>query len=123
MADLSAPFATLSEDADDASSSRARRRDSLFLTARFCVDGLEPVEVRVRNLSEGGLMAEGAPPLAIGTEVRIDLRNIGSVAGTVAWYTAGRAGVAFDVAIDPKQVRKPVAVRPAQADRPKRLPC
>lgn len=90
---------------------RGRRRDSLFLSAKLSVDGGEPVEVRVRNLSEGGLMAEGAPPAAIGAPVAVELRNLGTVPGKVAWYTENRAGISFDSPIDPQRARKPVAVR------------
>lgn len=102
-------------DAGLVAGKRVRRRDSLFLSARLRLSGAEPVEVRVRNLSEGGLMAEGAPPAAIGTAVVVELRNIGRVPGKVAWYAENRAGIAFDMAIDPQQARKPVAVRAAPA--------
>lgn len=116
MTDATSPFPTdgLRQD-DDAASKRTRRRDSLFLSARLSFDGRAPVEVRVRNLSEGGLMAEGAPPLTIGTAVAVELRNLGSVPGRVAWYTDNRAGISFDVEIDPKRARKPVAVKSSGA--------
>lgn len=93
----------------DSGSQRKRRRDSLFLSAQIRIDGVEqPKPVRVRNLSEGGLMADlpnGAP---IGAIVELDLRGIGRVVGQVAWCTAGRIGVAFDLPIDPQKARKPV---------------
>ncbi|WP_339823253.1 PilZ domain-containing protein [uncultured Parasphingorhabdus sp.] len=84
-------------------------RDSLFLKAelRF-IDGDDCGEVRIRNLSAGGLMAE-APVLAKrGDKVQIELRNIGRITGYVAWVAQGRFGVAFDHPIDPKLARKPV---------------
>lgn len=109
---------------DDADTNRTRRRDSLFLAAHLTVEGRSPVKVRVRNLSEGGLMAEGAPLLAIGTAVAVELRNIGSVSGKVAWYTDDRAGIAFDVRIDPKRARKPVSTRSGhQVRAPGARPC
>ncbi|HEU0067469.1 MAG TPA: hypothetical protein VFQ57_09550, partial [Sphingomonas sp.] len=46
-------------EASDGASPR-RARDSLFLMARMKVGGGDWSEVRVRNLSEGGLMAEYA---------------------------------------------------------------
>lgn len=86
-----------------------RNRDSLFLLARVRVDGeAEWVDVRVRNLSAGGLMAEIAQALAIDTPVELELRGIGRVTGRVAWQAEGRTGVAFDAEIDPMKARKPV---------------
>ncbi|MDR6147002.1 hypothetical protein QE363_002795 [Sphingomonas sp. SORGH_AS870] len=88
---------------------RNGRRDSLLLMAAMTL-GDDPVtrEVRVRNISEGGLMAELPVAVEIGTPIQFDLRGIGLVAGRVAWCTQGRVGVAFDRPIDPKLVRKPV---------------
>tara|TARA_R110000772_G_scaffold100306_1_gene200526 strand:+ start:1158 stop:1568 length:411 start_codon:yes stop_codon:yes gene_type:complete len=84
-------------------------RDSLFLSAilRF-VDGDDCGEVRVRNLSAGGLMAEAPVIAKRGDKVQLELRNIGRVTGYVAWVAQGRLGIAFDHAIDPKLARKPV---------------
>lgn len=88
---------------------RARDRDSLFLAATLKVAGvIEPAPVRVRNLSEGGLMAELPQGAPVGAPVELTLRGIGPVTGEVAWCTAGRIGVAFDRPIDPKKARKPV---------------
>lgn len=94
---------------DDAGSQRARSRDSLFLTAQMRI-GTETAayDVRVRNLSEGGLMVEVAKPLPIGTPITLEVRGLGEVRGNVAWYAEGRAGVALERPIDPKKARKPV---------------
>ncbi|WP_339692246.1 PilZ domain-containing protein [uncultured Parasphingorhabdus sp.] len=95
-------------------------RDSLFLKAelRF-VDGDDCGEVRIRNLSAGGLMAE-APVLAKrGDNVEIELRNIGRITGYVAWVAQGRFGIAFDHPIDPKLARKPVGQK--KSDLPQYL--
>ena len=120
MTDVTTPYLVPADDGADPGL-RDGRRDSMFLAARMTVGGSRPIDIRVRNLSEGGLMAEGAPPMAIGTPVVVELRAIGAVAGRVAWYAEERAGVAFDAPIDPKRARKPVgardAVRPA-ARRP-----
>lgn len=93
-------------------------RDSLFLKAelRF-IDGDDCGEVRIRNLSAGGLMAE-APVLAKrGDKVQIELRNIGRITGYVAWVAQGRFGVAFDHPIDPKLARKPVGQTKSELPR------
>jgi hypothetical protein len=85
-------------------------RDSLFLLAhlRFEDDG-ESYRVKVRNLSSGGMMAEGELRVTQGAPVQIELRNIGWIAGTVAWKADGRFGVAFAEEIDPKLARAPVS--------------
>ncbi|HVF94546.1 MAG TPA: PilZ domain-containing protein [Sphingomonas sp.] len=88
---------------------RGRPRDSLFLTAKLTFVGSEDTrEVRVRNLSEGGMMAELDRVVDAGTAVMLDLRGIGEVVGKVAWCTEGRIGIAFDRKIDPRLARKPV---------------
>ncbi|MBD8471752.1 PilZ domain-containing protein [Sphingomonas sp. CFBP 13714] len=79
------------------------------MIARFSyADGAGVYEVRVRNLSEGGLMIEFDRPLAVDTPVTIDLRGIGEVTGRVAWCTQGRLGIALDETIDPMKARKSV---------------
>lgn len=101
------PFGALT--GEDLAKQRNNSRDSLFLVARIAVAGREDEQVRVRNLSTGGLMAEYVAPIAVGTRIEIDVRGIGIVPGRIAWATDGRIGVAFDQAIDPKLARKPVS--------------
>ncbi len=94
---------------DDVTSQRNEKRDSLFLTAQFRVFGSKDEwQVRVRNLSAGGLMAELPDSLAIGTPVEVEVRGIGWILGRIAWAAAGRVGIAFERPIDPKMARKPV---------------
>lgn len=106
------PPQTFSEGGvDEGASQRHEVRDSLFLTANFRVDSArEMQQVRVRNLSAGGLMAELADPIAQGTPVELELRGVGRIGGRVAWQAAGRIGIAFDRMIDPILARKPVGV-------------
>lgn len=93
-----------------AESQRSKARDSLFLLAQLRFAGESDVrEVRVRNLSEGGLMVDCARVKDTGTPVILDVRGIGEVAGKVAWCTEGRIGIALDRPIDPMKARKPVA--------------
>lgn len=99
----------------DASKGRAER-DSVFLHATVTASQGEGSGVfRVRNISSGGLMAEGPFTFAAGDELDVDLRNIGIIHGRVAWAAAGRFGMMFDRPIDPKLARKPVSggARPA----------
>lgn len=98
-----------SDPAAAAEGATGRKRDSLFLLARLriAVEAKEH-EVRIRNLSEGGLMAEFERPVAVDTEVTCELRGVGVVAGRVVWCERQRLGIAFDQPIDPKLARKPV---------------
>ena len=85
-------------------------RDSLFLLAEMRVDGVSgDHKVRVRNVSAGGLMADGGPSVQRGELVWVQLRNIGWVEGTVAWVQDNRCGVAFRDEIDPKLARTPAS--------------
>lgn len=91
------------------SGGRARKRDSLLLSARVRVgDQTATYEARVRNLSEGGLMIELDQIVEPGTPVTLDMRGLGEITGTVAWCTRGRLGVALDHPIDPARARKPI---------------
>lgn len=88
---------------------RSQDRNSLFLKAvlRFPTSGAQG-EVRVRNLSSGGLMAE-APVRAIrGEPVEVNLKNLGWVTGKVAWIAESRCGIAFDYPVDPKAARQQI---------------
>ena len=100
------PLSALS--AEDFTGQRAGARDSLMLAANFRVEGKPDEQVRVRNLSSGGMMAEYAAPIARGTVVHVEVRGVGWVSGQIAWATDGRVGVAFDTDIDPMLARKPV---------------
>ncbi len=90
---------------------RQVNRDSLFLLAHLRLDGQETVHrIKVRNLSAGGMMAEGDVAVMRGSLVNIELRNIGWVDGSVAWKQDNRFGIAFVDEIDPLMAREPVPV-------------
>jgi len=96
------------------SDSRHIARDSLFIMADLRVDGQDGEHrLKVRNLSAGGLMAEGAVKVGRGDSVEVALRNAGWVRGTVAWVQDSRFGVAFAEEIDPKAVRGAAGNQPA----------
>ena len=89
---------------------RQVNRDSLFLLAQVRVDGQDSVSrVKVRNLSAGGMMAEGDSKVVRGSLVSVELRNVGWVEGSVAWKQDNRFGIAFVDEIDPTVVRAPAA--------------
>lgn len=84
-------------------------RDSLFLLAEVRLVGTEAEHrVKVRNLSAGGMMAEGPMRVQRGTNVEVNLRNIGWVEGVIAWIQDNRFGIAFIDEVDPKLARAPV---------------
>jgi len=85
-------------------------RDSLFVLAELRLDGIAGEhKVRVRNLSSGGLMAEGDLSPARGQPVWVNVRNIGWCEGSVAWVEGNRFGIALREEIDPKVARAPLA--------------
>ncbi|MHA7820368.1 MAG: PilZ domain-containing protein [Erythrobacter sp.] len=87
---------------------RSVSRDSLFLLANVKVENqVEQHRVRVRNLSDGGMMGEGPMRVARGNRVEVELRNVGKINGSVAWIQDQRFGIAFDEEIDSQSARKP----------------
>ncbi len=90
---------------DEHSGQRQDKRDSLFLSANVSLGGAVPFTTRVRNLSPGGMMIDAPKEIAPGTRVVAEMRGVGNVAGRVAWHSQGRAGVAFDAEIDPRDAR------------------
>jgi hypothetical protein len=89
---------------------RTARRDSMLLQASMRhASNAEPIVLRVRNLSEGGMMAECGGSFQSGDAVELEIRGIGAVQARIAWRTDDRVGFAFDEQIDPKLARKPNA--------------
>jgi len=90
---------------------RQLSRDSLFLMADLRLHGSDAIHrVKVRNLSSGGMMAEGPLKTVRGTIVEVQIRNIGWVEGAIAWVQGDRYGIAFSEDIDPVVARAPVVV-------------
>lgn len=108
---------------------RSVARDSLFLLADIRVENdAETRRIRVRNLSDGGMMGEGNLKVKRGHRLEIELRNIGCIGGTVAWVQDNRFGIAFDEEIDSQKARRPLhvdadsALGMAAPSRPHRAP-
>jgi hypothetical protein len=103
---------------------RSLARDSLFLMADIRIEQSAAVHrVRVRNLSDGGMMAEAPVKVQRGHRVEVELRNIGMVVGSVAWVQDNRFGIAFDEEIDSQQARRPLQAEtshlmPSRSHRP-----
>jgi hypothetical protein len=101
---------------------RQIERDSLFVMADLRVDGVAcDQRVKVRNLSAGGMMAEGDVKVQTGAAVEVNIRNIGWVEGSVAWVQENRFGIAFHDEIDPKVARAPLST-PSSSSGLLRLP-
>lgn len=94
---------------------RTLARDSLFLLANVRIEQqTETHRVRVRNLSDGGMMAEGSNiRVQRGLRAVVELRNVGEVMGSIAWVQDDRFGIAFDAEIDSQSARRPLVVEPA----------
>ncbi|WP_053552921.1 PilZ domain-containing protein [Sphingopyxis sp. 113P3] len=100
-------------DEQVAALSRSSDRDSLFLQANLVLPGVEgPVTVRVRNLSVGGMLAEGPAKVTQGGTVEVELRNVGMVPGRIVWVGEGKFGIAFDRPVNPQAVRRQVVSKP-----------
>ena len=109
----------VSVDEEVAALSRGADRDSLFMQAGLILPGrADPVAVRIRELSPGGILAEGKSRVDQGVAVAIYLKNIGPVPGRIIWAGEGKFGIAFDHQIDPQAVRRQVV---SQSDLPPHL--
>lgn len=90
---------------------RAARRDSSFLLANVRRENdAELHRVRVRNLSNGGMMGEGGVHVSRSDRISIELRDIGQLTGTIAWVHGRRFGVAFDEDIDAERALRSYAM-------------
>lgn len=58
-------------------------------------DKLYAVEIKVRNVSSAGFMAECAEPVRIGSYVSLDIPGIGPVQAQVRWQIGAKMGGMF----------------------------
>lgn len=101
---------------------RQLSRDSFFLMANVRAEGDtsgQEHRVKVRNLSSGGMMAEGPMRVARGALVSVELRNIGWIEGLVAWKADNRFGIAFVEEIDPMLARANIPSGNPDLDTPR----
>ncbi len=102
---------------------RGNRRDSMFLKAVAHVERVDgSFDIVIRNLSAGGMLADSKVEFAVGENVAVEITRIGKIPGQVAWVQPGRFGVRFDVAVDPRDALRPVAVRPTTKRAPRAAP-
>lgn len=79
---------------------RRTRRSQVLMTATLELSG-SALQVKLRNLSEEGALIEGGNLPVEGSKVvfkRLEL----IVAGRIAWVSNGRAGVTFDMKLEPE---------------------
>jgi diguanylate cyclase (GGDEF)-like protein len=74
-------------------------RHRLMRRAVACIDG-ENVELKLRNISSMGALAECPTPVKPGTKMAIDIVGVGPMAGVVRWAQAGKFGLQFDGQFD-----------------------
>jgi hypothetical protein len=92
---------------------RARAPRKNLLLAATIEAGALKAPVRIRNLSEGGAMLEGAVLPDIGTAFMLRRLDI-EIGGSVVWRESGRCGVEFDgkVSVDEWSAGVPHPPRP-----------
>jgi hypothetical protein len=94
------------DDSETSIETRDKSRESIFLGAVISLGNQrQSLNVRVRNISSGGMMIDLAGPQPKGLAVVAEMKGIGEVRGRIAWSTENRAGIAFDRTVDPKLAR------------------
>ena len=84
-----------SEHAPGFKSRRTARLDVSDVRAHLKPQELYHVEVRIRNVSAAGFMAECAAPVRIGSYVSLDIPGIGPVQAQVRWQIGLKMGGMF----------------------------
>ena len=74
---------------------RAERLDVSSETQNLSPQNLYAVEIKVRNVSSSGFMAECAGPVRIGSYVSLDIPGIGLVEAQVRWQIGAKMGGMF----------------------------
>lgn len=105
----------MNDDENMKPNSRPPRQQTLLRGLLRPENRPNPIEIRVRNLSSGGLMANCTTTIERGERVLVTLRGVGEVPGMVVWNGADAIGVAFDEPIDPH-----LAFQPTKAPQPER---
>ena len=74
---------------------RTARVDLADAEASLSPQDLYEVEIKVRNVSTAGFMADCAAPVRIGSNVSLDIPGIGKVEAQVRWQIGVRMGGMF----------------------------
>ncbi len=90
-----------------ATEQRRAQREATFQLADVQVAGRGVLNrVKVRNLSDMGMMGEGRVNVVPGSRIVVTLNDLEPIDGAVAWVQQDRFGVAFDEKIDAAAVLK-----------------
>ena len=93
-------------------------RSSLFQMASVRLYGTATSDqVKVRNLSDTGVMVQGELLAEVGQRVIVTLRNVGEVGGKVVWTESAKVGIQFDERIDAALAQKNLSERRTEAPR------
>lgn len=93
-------------DESSTTHNRRSRRSHVLMAASVEAAGVT-VPVKLRNLSSEGALIEGDRLPSVGSTVLFRKKEL-CLAGHVAWITGNRAGVAFDLKLDPEAVMRHV---------------
>jgi hypothetical protein len=88
---------TMKPNQDQPSHYRERQaeRTKVLAKAQIHQNARYSVEVRIRDVSQCGFMAECDEPVGIGSYVALDVPGIGAVRAQVRWQIGGRMGGMF----------------------------
>ena len=75
----------------------------VFRVSQLVIAG-RPHTVRMRNISNGGVLVEGPAWVTRGTPVEIDITDEATMSGKVCWADDGRIGIKFDTSVDLSQI-------------------
>jgi hypothetical protein len=102
-------------DESSTTQNRRSRRSNLLMAASLeHAGGVAPVTLR--NLSADGALVEGEHGLAVDTPILFRRKEL-AVSGRIAWIAGKRAGIAFDMALDPETVRRHVPAPKARSEK------
>jgi len=88
---MSSPF----EEPEENYKARRSTRHDIDEAANLQPQNLYEIEIKVRNVSTRGFMAECAEPVRIGSYVSLDVPGIGPVDAQVRWQIGSRMGGMF----------------------------
>jgi hypothetical protein len=77
------------------SSFHERRAERLSIDESAALTHVYAIEVKVRDVSTSGFMAECADPVAIGSHVSLEVPGVGEVRAQVRWQIGNRMGGMF----------------------------
>jgi hypothetical protein len=71
------------------------KRTEVLLRAKLIREGQPELDIRLRNLSQAGFMAECLQPLPEGTEAIVGIPGVGEVPAQIRWNKGFRIGGIF----------------------------